>query len=129
MNTTNPFDPMTGQAIADMVNAFLKWPLPESVSADPCATKNGKGRIGTNLLTMGETMTMLQEVVCPIIARYLKEQPAPSRDAAVKKAARDAVYRCTGSNNISLMENHEERLARLRVEVAAIFREAMEKRT
>ncbi len=72
---TSPFDPSKGQAVADMVNAFLKWKLPESVCSDTCVTRQGPGRIGTNLLTMGETIQMLQEVVCPIIRRYLAIDP------------------------------------------------------
>ena len=70
----NPFDPKTGQATADMINAFLRWQLPESVSSDGCATRPGKGRTGTNLLAVYEAMAMIQEVVCPIIAKY--QQPA-----------------------------------------------------
>jgi hypothetical protein len=76
MNNPNPFDPKYGQAVADMTNAFLNWPLPESVSSDGCVTRPGKGRTGTNLLTLTETLQMMQEVVCPIIANYLDDRPA-----------------------------------------------------
>lgn len=78
----DPFNPKTGAAIAEMINAFLKWPLPESVCADACATTRcHKHRSGTNLLTMLEAMQMFQEVVCPIIAKYAAQAPAPSSDA------------------------------------------------
>lgn len=66
-----PFDPKTGVAIAEMINAFLKWKLPESVCSDLCVTRQGKGRIGTNLLSLPEAMQMIQEVVCPVIAHHL----------------------------------------------------------
>lgn len=62
------------QALAAMVNSFLKWPLPESVSADGCATRSGyPNRVGTNLLTCGETVTMINEVVRPHIEELLKQ--------------------------------------------------------
>ena len=64
------------QAIADMTNAFLRWPLPESVNADGCATRQGKGRSGTNLMSVGETLTMMQEVVRPIVAQLIADSEA-----------------------------------------------------
>lgn len=69
----SPFDPLKGQATADMINAFLQWKLPQSVASDPCVLKQQKGRTGTNLLSMTETMQMIQEVVCPIIAKHLNQ--------------------------------------------------------
>ena len=75
----DPFNPKTGQAIADMINAFLCWPLPDSVCSDKCVTMAGaKHRIGTNLMTVTETMQMVQEVVCPIITKYMKARRAMS---------------------------------------------------
>ncbi len=48
----------------DMVNRFLTWPLPESVCADLCATKQGAPhRSGTNLLSYTEARQMLAHVV------------------------------------------------------------------
>ena len=48
----------------DMVNRFLSWPLPESVCADLCATKQGyPHRIGTTLLTADEARQMLEHVM------------------------------------------------------------------
>jgi hypothetical protein len=74
--SSNPFDPKTGHAVADMINAFLKWPLPESVSVDACCLDTkAKHRVGTNMLTCPEAMQMIQEVVCPIIAKYLPATP------------------------------------------------------
>lgn len=61
------------RAMADIVNAFLKWKLPESVSSDGCCTRPGKGRVGTNLLTCPETVALAQEVVRPIVERLLEE--------------------------------------------------------
>jgi hypothetical protein len=78
MNNPNPFDPKYGQAIADMTNAFLKWPLPKTVCSDGCCTTPDypHPRYGTNLLNLPEALQMIQEVVCPIIATYLDDRPA-----------------------------------------------------
>ncbi len=60
--------------MADIVNAFLKWPLPVSVCVDRCAMMPGeKNRSGTNLLTCPETVGMVQEVVRPIVERLMAE--------------------------------------------------------
>ena len=59
--------------IEDMANAFLQWPLPESVCADLCATQHGKGRIGTNLLNFTEAHAMFEAIAGPKVAE-LKEQ-------------------------------------------------------
>lgn len=47
----------------EMVNRFLSWPLPESVCADLCATIQGTGRVGTNLLSALEAGQMLKYVL------------------------------------------------------------------
>lgn len=48
----------------EMVNRFLTWPLPDSVSADGCATLPGfKPRSGTNLLSFSEAKAMLEHVL------------------------------------------------------------------
>lgn len=76
MQNDNPFDPKTGAAIADMINAFLRWPLPESVRCDPCCMDTkAKNRTGTNLMSVTEAMQMMQEVVCPIIAKHSPPSP------------------------------------------------------
>lgn len=59
-------------AMAEIINEFLRWPLPESVCSDLCATRQGKGRAGTNLLTLPETAAMVQGVVRPAIERLLR---------------------------------------------------------
>lgn len=47
----------------ELAERFLRWPLPDSVRADLCATKQGPGRIGTNLLSYIEARQMMQDVV------------------------------------------------------------------
>lgn len=53
----------------EMVNRFLAWPLPMSVSSDLCVTKRElessypPKRIGTNLLTADEARAMLEHVL------------------------------------------------------------------
>jgi len=59
--------------IEDMTNAFLQWPLPESVCADLCATKQAKGRVGTNLLSFTEARAMFETIAGPKVAE-LKAQ-------------------------------------------------------
>ena len=57
-------------AIKEMTEAFLRWPLPYSVCSDGCATKQSTGRVGTNLLTYDEASQMIQAVV----GEYLNER-------------------------------------------------------
>jgi hypothetical protein len=45
-----------------MVQRFLGWPVPFSVCADLCATRQEKGRSGTNLLSAIEAREMLTYV-------------------------------------------------------------------
>lgn len=49
----------------DMVNRFLRWPLPASVCSDTCVSDRNypHGRSGTNLLTAQEARAMLRFVV------------------------------------------------------------------
>lgn len=51
----------------ELAESFLRWPLPEGVCADLCATKQGPGRIGTNLLSYIEAKKMMHEVVIPML--------------------------------------------------------------
>ena len=52
-----------GKTLAEMVDHFLAWPLPESVCSDQCATQRGyPGRTGTSLLTADEARQMLEHV-------------------------------------------------------------------
>lgn len=59
--------------MAEIVNEFLRWPLPETVRSDICATRPCKGRIGTNLLTLPETAAMVQEVCRPAVERLIAD--------------------------------------------------------
>lgn len=75
-----------------MVDDFLRWPLPNSVCADLCATKQQLGRVGTNLLTAVEAKQMFEAVVLPKIATVKSERDAlyilakeKNEDAAVLK--------------------------------------------
>ena len=65
----------TDQTIKEMTNEFLRWPLPESVCADPCATKQQAGRIGTNLLSYTEALAMFRAIVLP----HLHAPPSATR--------------------------------------------------
>jgi hypothetical protein len=49
----------------EMVDRFLRWPLPQSVASDMCVTNSDypHGRWGTNLLTEGEARQMLEFVL------------------------------------------------------------------
>lgn len=59
------------ETLKELAETFLCWPLPESVCADRCATEQGKGRVGTNLLSYVEAMAMMNDVVKPVITRLL----------------------------------------------------------
>lgn len=50
-----------------IAEAFIRWPLPESVCADPCATRQGPGRFGTNLLSWIEAKQMAEQVILPLL--------------------------------------------------------------
>ncbi len=64
--------------IKQLVDKFLSWPLPESVCADPCATKQGyPHRVGTNLLSADEARQMLE---------YLFSKPAEPAGATIKES-------------------------------------------
>lgn len=56
-----------------MVDDFLRWPLPDSVCADGCATRQGPGRVGTNLLSAVEAKAMLEAVVMPKLEAFSKQ--------------------------------------------------------
>lgn len=47
-----------------LVDKFLAWPLPDSVSSDPCVCDRGHpARSGTNLLTATEAKEMFEHVL------------------------------------------------------------------
>ena len=88
----------------EMVNRFLRWPLPMSVSSDLCVTKREMEssyppkRIGTNLLTADEARAMLEYVLAPVVEQVALNwiQPAnqlpPAGDLIVFKVASGAVF-------------------------------------
>jgi hypothetical protein len=53
---------MNAESLKILAERFCAAPLPDSVCADLCATKQGPGRSGTNLLTVGEAMEVLGHV-------------------------------------------------------------------
>lgn len=55
------------ETIDQLAHAFLRWPLPESVCADLCATRQGPDRVGTNLLSLDEARQMFRDVVGPVL--------------------------------------------------------------
>lgn len=67
MSLPNPNQPPDqGEAkMKEMVDRFLRWPLPKSVRCDPCATMTDYAfeRTGTNLLTFTEARQMLEHVI------------------------------------------------------------------
>lgn len=111
MQNHNPFDPKTGQAIADMINAFLRWPLPKSVRSDGCCTMSGypHPRYGTNLMSLPEAMQMMQEVVCPIIADHISDSQK-SVAAVEKRVAELETYRDICNAQIKADEAEFDRL-------------------
>lgn len=51
-------------SLDELASTFLTWPLPETVTADMCATvKFYPNRTGTNLLSFGEAREMLRHVL------------------------------------------------------------------
>jgi hypothetical protein len=72
---------MKNELIDKMVDDFLRWPLPDSVCADGCATKQGPNRVGTNLLSAIEAKEMFRAVVLPRI-------PTPDDRACILNISR-----------------------------------------
>ena len=58
-------EPLVGRELLPaLVDAFLAWPLPESVCSDGCVTERSAAhRIGTNLLTADEARQMFEHVL------------------------------------------------------------------
>ena len=54
---------MAKPLIDQVVDRFLACPLPESVSADPCATTPGPDRYGTSLLNAIEAKSVLGAIL------------------------------------------------------------------
>lgn len=55
--------------VSRLVDRFLTWPMPDSVCADPCAAKQGSGRIGTMLLTANEAEQMIRHLLKPTLSK------------------------------------------------------------
>lgn len=58
-------EPLVGRELLPaLVDAFLAWPLPESVCSDACVTERAAPhRIGTNLLTADEARQMFEHAL------------------------------------------------------------------
>ncbi len=103
-------------ALTDIANEFLKWPLPESVRSDGCASIPGyKHRRGTNLLNHPETVAMVNDVVRPIVEHLVEAEKAhlllkyrTAFDGLVRvyskndpKIARDVAQKCVDLGDTS----------------------------
>lgn len=63
------------ERIANFVNKFLAWPLPESVRPDDCALdRTYPHRIGTNLLTASEARAMFEHCLADDPVRRALEE-------------------------------------------------------
>jgi hypothetical protein len=62
----------TEKLIIELADAFCRWPLPDSVCADRCATTQGPGRTGTNLLSVVEARAMFTDML-PIITSAIEQ--------------------------------------------------------
>lgn len=69
---TTPISQQPEQVLVEMAEAFLRWPMPESVCADLCSTKQQPGRVGTNLLSYVEALQMMTDVVRPHLYEIAK---------------------------------------------------------
>lgn len=78
--------------IEKLVQRFLTWPLPYSVCADLCATKQQSGRTGTNLLSAVEAEQMLEHVLSMTATN-------PSLLPGIARELADRIYRY-GTDNI-----------------------------
>jgi len=89
----------TGQ-IDGLVDKFLRWPLPESVCSDPCASMHGyPNRVGTNLLTATEAKQMIEYLLSdsnPWVTEWTARVPryalVAKADGAYTREAADGEY-------------------------------------
>lgn len=119
--------------IKNMAEAFLRWPLPDSVRADDCACRQGSGRIGTNLLSYPEAVQMIKEVVAPNLPHDGEPSMRTFHDAAMRELYRmldikDDELRFKWAalelgRRLDRLKNLEEELARVREEVIWVFEE------
>jgi hypothetical protein len=49
--------------IKELTEKFLRWPVPHSVCADLCATKQQEGRTGTNFFSYSEAEAMIKYLI------------------------------------------------------------------
>lgn len=62
--------------IEKLADAFVAWPLPDSVCSDQCATmRDYKHRSGTNLLTVLEARQMFEYCLSKVQALDVKGKP------------------------------------------------------
>jgi hypothetical protein len=59
---------MLDKQLTALAERFCATPLPDSVCADVCATQQGPGRVGTNLLTVAEAKKVLAHILSPTLA-------------------------------------------------------------
>lgn len=108
MNESKTPDELTStdHAIAAMVNEFLRWPLPESVSSDGCVTRPQLGRTGTNLMSVGEAVQMMQEVVRPHVDELARQLETELNQLAAENRM---LKQCNGQLNSMVDELNEAR--------------------
>lgn len=83
--------PRADAAIDELANAFLRWHLPESVRSDLCATMQGPGRVGTNLLSFIEARQMMRDIVGPALTQLrAKVETLNSENAELLKERDEA---------------------------------------
>lgn len=77
------------KTLDDLTNAFLRWPLPESVRCDLVTTlPNCKNRVGTNLLSFTEAKQMFSDILGPLvlssrIKQKIIDLQSPTPDSAL----------------------------------------------
>lgn len=74
------------QALAER---FCATPLPESICADLCATRQGPGRTGTNLLSVIEAREVLGAVLGNHVAELEQSVITMHKDCSAFSAERD----------------------------------------
>lgn len=71
-----------------LAERFCATPLPETVSADLCATQPGPGRYGTNLMTVAEAAVVFRAALST-----LSRAAPPAMDREAVERVREAAYR------------------------------------
>ena len=94
---------MTKEEMKALIDRFLRWPLPESVCADLCATKQGAGRIGTNLLTASEAQQMFEYVLSAAAGRDELQHRREKRLAVIEECRAAIFHRFRKATTHSLI--------------------------